>query len=262
MEPESTGPDPAPFAACPRCGHILQKEDVGRSSCSPCREGEQQRHQASMGPLACRADFVRRGKFEANEFFELVGPEIRHLACTLFGHPTFSLETWRRLVDWLSCEHGIKGPNEGRETSLPETPRAKVVELLGAELGRKRAGAAVDSTVPQATGPDDCPVILLGQDKGPLVLGREQKKLTPAQYPVVEALVLAYPRRLSLSQLHGEVKRLTGRRAAGSPHHRAGDLAKIPGALWSQVIIRPGRTGRDGYGIRCPTRTPSAINLP
>lgn len=56
-------------------------------------------------------------------------PTIQHLACELFGHPTFDERTWERLVGWLLTEHV-----PSRKEFLMMMPSA-VVELLRKAVG-------------------------------------------------------------------------------------------------------------------------------
>jgi hypothetical protein len=172
-------------------------------------------------------------------------------------------------IDWPFADGGPLRLDDYRRwqtQSLARTARhfpdvarenGRVFEVLRRRLLAKLNGDPDPETTPE---PDVCPVQLFGQARRPIVLNREQPKvLTPAQYPVIEALALVYPRRIGLGELIGHVKKLTNKKKGGSPHKRLEELEKIEGSDWPHVIIRPVRKGCGGSGLGWPTSPLLAI---
>jgi hypothetical protein len=90
--------------------------------------------------------------------------------------------------------------------------------------------------------PPEPAVILNGPDQNPIVLGKEKKRLSPARYDVVKALLDAN-RNLTKDELdrkskHSDARKLLGRLADSDPD-------------WKAVIVFPAAHGA-GYGIRRP----------
>ena len=78
-----------------------------------------------------------------------------------------------------------------------------------------------------------CSVVLLGPTERPIVLGRELERVTQPQYEILQALIVAGERGLSLDEL----KRFSGHHTAEKTLKR---LAK-KFAEWNQVVLLPGK---------------------
>jgi hypothetical protein len=162
------------------------------------------------------------------------------------------IDVYRRWMTEVVARSGGRGTNQVGEF-------ARVYDRLRRRIMAKLAGEPEEPETPETPA---CPVRLLGKDKGPLVMGVEQPPLSPSQYPVIEALAGVYPQRIGLAKLRGEVRRITGRRSAGSPHKRLEELQVLPGTLWPYVIARPGLHMRNGYGFAWPADPHLAVVRP
>lgn len=104
-------------------------------------------------------------------------------------------------------------------------------------------------TLPQAGENRDSPVVLQGPGKPVIVLGHEKPPLSEGQYPVVEALVQAWPKGLTKDAL--EIGRGAARRALKK-------LVNSSDPDWSKVIHLPGKPQSGGYRLVDP-RKPAAV---
>jgi hypothetical protein len=112
--------------------------------CYTCRKEADARHRETVAYLIMWASCVRAKSQSEEAFADEVGPEIRHLATKKFGHATFSMDTWKRVVDWLIAEH--KG-----EGKLEDMQRSRVVDLLREGESKRAADGPVSE--PEADAP-------------------------------------------------------------------------------------------------------------
>ncbi len=152
-------------------------------------------------------------------------------------------------------------PERDLVAKAPVLPRemARAFELLRRQIIAKLAGRPEE----EAPGmPRACPVALFGEGKPAIILNRQQPILRPAEYPVAQALVEAYPERIGISELRGLIRKNKNSRSAGSPHKRIGDMINTLNSDWRYVILRPGPLNRNGYGLGWPNTPILAVVRP
>ena len=102
---------------------------------SPIAAAPAEEFRKVMGPWFCHRDFGRpqwdRLQDELREIPEWAS--ISELSCQLFGHATFTLETYERLVNWL--KHSIGSSDDEPLLALP---RSEVVRRLRDAANKKR----------------------------------------------------------------------------------------------------------------------------
>lgn len=111
----------------------------------------------------------------------------------------------------------------------------------------RKAATNGQATAPMTPQSRSFPVVLRGPKAPPIVGGISQAVLTKAEYDVIEAVVAAYPNRLSKDDL--EIQ--SGR----------GDARKIFGRIskkskeWTAALYLPGAK-RGGYGLNSNGKNP------
>ncbi len=179
---------------------------------------------------------TERDDFLVADWWWVEDPEF----CESGYHGSWRILSAQEAADWFGDDPELAPPKLRDSFQLYPTSSAYQSVIPADRPPSQGAISQADTHGPQ--------VVLRGATDGPIVLGKERPRLTPAQYQVVKTLIDAFPDRLSKDELKGKSK-------VGDPIKVIDRLAKKD-KDWAVVLYKPGQP-HGGYGIVLypPTKT-------